>query len=114
MSKTAYTSVEAVATPVHGTSWISVPVNTNPWDGDKPKVLLEVEGLELFSYDEVSGKMVFQLKGIVQKDRNWNAAMKALGYADPQEQDALADKLSAILFQHDIVKALADRVKAIG
>ena len=112
MSKTAYTNVEAVATPVHGTSQINVPVDSDSWDDSKPRVLLEVEGLELFSYNEVTGKMVFQLKGIKQKERNWAGAMKALGYASPQEQDELADKLSAILFQHDIVKVLADRVKA--
>lgn len=92
-------------------------INNDPWDdGLKPavpKVLLSIEGLEVFSHDEVTGKTMFQLTGVEQKNRNWGEAMYALGYekASDRDKDELCDKLSVILFEHDVMKVLASRVK---
>lgn len=92
--------------------------NTDPHDMDsgEPKVLLEIDGLEVFRHDEVTGKTLFQLKGLTHKNRNWPEALEALGYKDLSDRDCddLADKISAVLFQFDITKVLLERVKAIG
>lgn len=92
--------------------------NTDPHDMDsgEPKVLLEIEGLEVFRHDEVTGKTFFQLKGLTYKNRNWFEALEALGYKDLSDSDStrLGDEISAVLFQFDVIKALTARVKAVG
>jgi hypothetical protein len=96
------------------TAYIQVPVNTNSYDRDgNPRVVLEIEGLELFSYDEVTGRLALSLKGLTQKNRNWFEALNELGYADlgDQDREILCDKLSTILFRYDIGKVLTDRIK---
>jgi hypothetical protein len=89
----------------------------DPYDNNgQPKVLITIDGLEVYRHDEVTGKLIFQLSGLNQKDRDWFEALNKLGYEglDDAGRESLCDKISAILFQHDILAVLMDRVKAIG
>ena len=82
--------------------------------GDSTKVLISIEGLET---TDIPG--VFALHGFALRERNWQAALAALGYNCPQDQiptdlNPLVGELGEFLFmfKHDVFETLKDRIKS--
>lgn len=109
MAKTAYAT--AVGTVDSGTH--------DPYDHNgMPKQLLTIDGLALYRHDEVTGKTIFELSGVKQRNINWSIVLEQMGFEvdereSPQVQ-VLVETLHRAVADHDLMQLLKSRVKFIG
>lgn len=77
-----------------------------------------IEGLEATGHF-VDGVEMFRLHDVQPRNVPWFDVMTLAGYIKPGQSEmpedlrGLIDKLDRVMFEHDIVKALSGRIKAI-
>lgn len=81
----------------------------DPWQAgtDVPDVLVKIEGLR---HEPGAGEFTFSLEGVKHRNVNWSLVREGLGFEGDMPDD-LIDDLSAVIWRHDLIRILADRIK---
>ena len=106
--KPVYESVHATATAVHD----AFEPNGNV------KALIQVEGLSLYSHDEITGVNIFELSGLKRREIDYGMMLTALGFSEQEREDpqvtVMVETIDRAVQDHDIMQLLKSRVKFIG
>ena len=78
-------------------------------DEGTPKILLMIDGLR--EVDLGDGVRRFELSGVAQRPINWHALSIALGFADGELPERLADEIARAVLKHDLLEILAERAR---
>lgn len=107
-----------MATPKQAHSVLETAEAHNAFDEqDNVKALLKIEGLQVFQHDD-NGEIIFEMSGLKRREIDMHAALLALGITeeelDDETLDALGDKISRVVQDHDLMNLLRKRIKFIG
>jgi len=77
-----------------------------PVSGDYSRVSVRVKIKGLIDL----GNEMFKIEGLKPRNIDWDKVRVALGYEREGMSDSLLDKIGHACFQHDVTKALIDRI----
>lgn len=87
-------------------SYVEQPAEV--WNPDgTPKVLVRIQGLAQTGPDE------FELSGVKPRPVDWFAVGVSMGFGPDGMPDDLADELSAVVWKHDMIRILAERMRPV-
>lgn len=79
------------------------------------KQLIKIEGLKVFSHDEVTGVTIFELSGLKTRHIEWYNVLNQLNYGkgelDDREADDLCEAIGRLVTEFDIARELKGRIK---
>ncbi len=83
----------------------------DPWQAGTniPDVLVTIPGLR---HEPGAGEFAFSLEGVKHRDVDWSRVREGLGY-EGDMPDNLIDDMAALIWRHDLIQILSDRIKPI-
>ena len=84
---------------------VAIPV----YQDSQPDILVNIPGLR---HQPHAGEFTFSLEGVKRRNVDWSLISQGLGYEGDMPND-LIDDMAALIWRHDIVQILADRIKPV-